>query len=150
MIYKLFLIFLINLSMYSFPFVDNGNQTITDTYTNLIWDKCTNGRTGSTCSSGTASTSRWNQALSICSSKGGTWRLPNLNELVSLIDHTSSSSPMIQATFFPNTLTDNPYWTSTTNTNSVSQAFEVYFSLGEQKWGLKSSRNNYVRCVSGP
>jgi hypothetical protein len=150
MIYNIFIFLIVNFSIYSFPFVDNGNQTITDSYTNLIWDKCTNGKTGTTCSSGTASTSRWNQALTICSSKGGTWRLPNLNELYSLLDQTSSSSPMIQTTFFPNTPTDNPYWTSTTNTNNVNQAFEIYFSFGEQKLGLKSSKNNYVRCVSGP
>ncbi len=130
--------------------IDNGDSTILDTNTKLIWDKCTLGKTGNSCELGTGSLYRWNQALSQCVGKGGTWRLPNLNELHSIVDLTKLSSPLLDLTKFPNTLVDYPYWSSSTNINAVGQAFELNFAIGEQKLALKSSKLNYTRCVSGP
>ena len=43
--------------------VDNGNGTIEDIKTGLIWKKCVEGVTGNVCDSGYPSTFNWQQAL---------------------------------------------------------------------------------------
>ncbi|MFA6939142.1 MAG: hypothetical protein WC229_02690, partial [Candidatus Paceibacterota bacterium] len=47
---------------------DNGNGTITDNYTKLMWAKCTQGNTGKDCKSGSPSTKEWSRAREECAS----------------------------------------------------------------------------------
>ena len=78
-------------------FTDNNNGTVTDNLTGLIWTKNANGFL-----------KYWADALSLANSlksgdagltdgsKAGDWRLPNLQELESLIDY-GSNDPALPA-----------------------------------------------------
>jgi hypothetical protein len=136
-------------------FVANGDGTVTDNKTGLMWQKCTHGQVpGPTCS-GTASTYTWSQALSYCNGLQlpstnlvKDWRLPNLRELESLTDYTSDS-PTIDSTFFPNTVLAD-YWSSTTVAGYPNQAWTLDFYIGISEVYSKPS-GYYARCVrTGP
>ncbi len=70
-------------------FTDNSNDTINDGNTGLIWQKCSNGLSGTGCSIGTAASLTWVNAISYCEglTLGGrsNWRLPNINELKTIV-----------------------------------------------------------------
>ncbi len=136
-------------------FTDNANGTITDSATNLVWQKCSNGQNTTTCS-GTASTFTWADAISYCnglSLASKSWRLPNRNELQSILDYTKASSPALDAIVFPSTLSSN-YWSSTNITSANAGAWFIDFTDGHVSTGnvVSGNKNNnyYVRCVSGP
>lgn len=77
---------------------DNGNGTITDTKTNLIWMRCSLGQqwTGSTCA-GVAMEMNWNDALktAISFSYAGhsDWRVPTVDELDTLVQCSAGRAP---------------------------------------------------------
>ncbi len=136
------------------PFTDNGNFTVTDSATGLIWQQCSAGFSGTSCATGTATTFTWQNALSFCNSlvlDGKTWRLPNINELKSIIDR-SRVSPAINITSFPGTSSNN-HWSSTTDINSGAanaNAWVVQFSDGSVS-NLSAKSNTFTaRCVAGP
>ena len=84
-------------------YTDNKNGTITDNYTGLIWKKCTQGMSGSSCNSGSPSLREWSKANVECqklnfAGKQG-WRLPTLKELQSIVD-TGKFDPSINTNFF--------------------------------------------------
>ena len=136
-------------------FHDNGDGTVTDTNTGLMWQQDT--------SPGGAYT--WQQALSYCENlilnnngewtsgtpntsgvKYDDWRLPNRNELQSIVDY-ERYAPSINTTFFPNTRLDF-YWSSTTFSISRSYAWLFYFQNGLLCNGDKSyAFYSYVRAV---
>jgi hypothetical protein len=127
---------------------DNGNGTITDNYTKLMWAKCTQGNTGKDCKSGTPIKKEWSKARDEClSSKlaGKTgWRLPTLKELEFIVD-SGSFSPSINKTFFPNTSSEQ-YWTATAPGQYFSSKFTVLFSDGSVSF--KGEGNlSMIRCV---
>jgi hypothetical protein len=134
-------------------FLDNGDETITDSSTNLRWQKCSLGLSGSSCT-GTASTHTWSNALLACNnltSLGKAWRLPNVNELQSIISYTVGSAPLINPTFFPGTVS-NFYWSSTTNASNANQGWYVDFASGTIASAASKTGNSFnVRCVTnGP
>ena len=121
-------------------FTDNGDGTITDTSTGLVWDKCSRGQVWDnttppgTCT-GTASTHDWAAALAQATAANSAshrghadWRLPNRTELESLVK-IESFAPAIDGTFFPGTAPLG-YWTSTTHAPSPAGAWLVYFGNG--------------------
>ncbi len=132
-------------------FRDNGDGTVTDNGTGLVWQKCSAGQSGADCSTGTASQHTWENAVSYCnglSVAGKSWRLPNVNEVKSIVDRTTSS-PSIDASAFPSTpaLGLAAVWTSSTYVNIPSNAWRVLFYDGSVDFDTKSS-SHYVRCVS--
>jgi pimeloyl-ACP methyl ester carboxylesterase len=118
--------------------VDNGNGTVTDNRTGLMWQQ---GEPGSM---------TWGNALSYCEglSLGGysDWRLPNIKELESLTDDTRYS-PAIDTSFFPNAYAY--YWSSTTYAFYPDRAWYVFFKYGYVYVSDKYFAGNYVRCVRG-
>jgi len=119
-------------------FIDNGDGTVTDTNSRLMWEQ-----------SGLTATS-WPGALSYCESLnlGGysDWRLPDRNELLSLVDHTRYT-PAIDITFFPDTQAFG-YWSSTTVAVFPNSAWYVGFYGGYVLYGV-NSYSFYVRAVRG-
>jgi len=108
-------------------FIDNGDGTITDNATGLMWMKDDNGEG-----------ILWENALSYAEGfehAGYTdWRLPNAKELQSIVDYTrspaSSSSAAIDPMFISTSITneagqkDYPfYWTSTTHSRGETAAY---------------------------
>jgi hypothetical protein len=138
-------------SLLAEPFTDNGDGTVTDTGTNLRWQKCSGGLIADATCSGTAATYTWQNALIYCSSltlAGRSWRVPSVEELKSIIDE-GRSNPSIDTTYFPGTVS-NGYWTSTTHTPNAIWAWMIYFWAGRVTISSKTDVI-YVRCVStGP
>lgn len=137
-------------------FTDNGNGTITDTTTGLVWDKCSRGQVWDnttppgTCT-GTASTHDWAAALAQATAANAAshrgqadWRLPNRTELESLVQ-INAVSPAIDGTYFPAT-PSNWYWTSTTFAPDPAGAWFVNFGNGYTSADDKASANR-VRLV---
>ncbi|MCI5114223.1 MAG: DUF1566 domain-containing protein [Candidatus Electrothrix sp. AX1] len=100
--------------------IDNGDGTVTDTKTGLMWKQCLEGLSGDC--SGIADTFTWQQALlqpGTVNANGGfagytDWRLPNIQELNSLVEE-QCYEPAINLTYFPNT----PTYLSNTPTSYV-------------------------------
>ncbi len=116
-----------------------SGDIVTDTATGLAWqDDAT-----------AASTSlAWQGAIDHCEALelGGytDWRLPNKNELLSIVD-LNRYNPAIYGAF-QNTSTSYYYWSATTNAASTSDAWVVYFSYGYSGSYYKTD-TYYVRCV---
>ena len=92
-------------------YTDNGNGTVTDNVTGLMWEQKT--------ASGNRAkdtTHTWLAALNYCEDlvlgDFSDWRLPNTKELERMVD-ISTSNPAVDTTSFPNTNTGY-YWTSST------------------------------------
>ncbi|MDP8248266.1 MAG: DUF1566 domain-containing protein [Candidatus Tritonobacter lacicola] len=134
-------------------FTDNGNGTVTDNATGLMWEQ----KTPSNNTDGYS----FVDALDYCENQIGTdgtyaghddWRLPNLMELMSLFVFKNPGQ-YFDYTAFPNTpgypdTTD--YWSSTNRLNDSSSRFSVEYSGGVP--AISSSGNNsplYVRAVRG-
>ncbi len=128
-------------------FSDNGDSTITDKATGLMWAQDDSGEGLD-----------WEAALAWVAQKNNEtylgysdWRLPNAKELQSLLDYTRSpdttNSAAIDALFNASTITNNAnetdypyYWASTTHlkyTNIHDQA--VYLSFGRAMGYLDST-----------
>lgn len=133
-------------------FTDNGDCTVKHNTTGLVWQKYSQGQSNDSNCSSFASSVNWLSALSYCNSLtlvGRTWRLPNINELFTLLDTTKDSEPPITITYFPNP--DREYWSSTTSASDPTLAWYLDFDDGEvlyESWNKNTPL--YVRCVSGP
>mgnify|MGYP000052905118 CR=1 FL=1 len=119
-------------------FVDNGNGTITDKNTGLIWQK------GSP-----DSTMDWNSSLTYCENLTlagyENWRLPTIKELISIVDYCQYD-PAINIEFFPNTASDK-YWSSTTNVSDANKAWALDFYMGRPTNGYYKGNFCKVRAV---
>ena len=124
-------------------FVDNGDGTITDTATGLMWMKADSG-----------STMNWEDALSYSESLDyagyDDWRLPNAKELQSIVDYSrapdaqdpSRRSAAIDPVF-DLTETESWFWTGTTLLESPLQigigSQAAYIAFG-QAFGLPDGK----------
>lgn len=141
-------------------FTDNGDGTITDTVTQLMWVKCSYGQSASDCSGGSATRLRWNDALLTVVALNGTgykghsdWRLPNIKELESLVQ-IDQHNLAIDGTAFPNTDPTQWYWSSTlapTGTVLSGAVWGVSFNLGDIGTIDPSTSvdNSFLRVVRG-
>ncbi|MGR0481469.1 MAG: Lcl C-terminal domain-containing protein [Candidatus Electronema sp. V4] len=136
--------------------IDNGNGTITDSKTGLMWKQCIEGLSGSGCATGSAGSFTWQQALQqlgTVNAGGGfaghaDWRLPNINELRSIVEE-QCYNPAINATRFPNTPSLH-FWSGSPVAVNSGYAWSVDFSLGDSGYGNRN-RNavSAVRLVRG-
>ncbi len=115
-------------------FVDNGDQTVSDNATGLMWQK------------DDAESTNWVDAVSVCESAAtasySDWRLPNAKELQSLVDYTVSPdthnqaaiNSIFNATSFENEEGETDwgyYWSSTTHVdNDGNGSNAAYVSFG--------------------
>ena len=90
----------------------------------------------------------WSEAINYCENLTldghSDWRLPNKNELLSLVDY-SKFNPVIKENIFEN-ISSNDYWSSTTNADYSGNAWGVDFSNGYTGNFNKTETLN-VRCV---
>jgi Protein of unknown function (DUF1566) len=131
----------------SVSLVNNGDNTVSDQTTLLRWQRCSRGLNNDAACSGTTLTADWVAALSYCqglSLAGRTWRLPSINELLSLVDY-STSNPSIRSDVFPGTAS-NLYWTSTTP-STTGNAWNISFASGFSGSAAKTVGLE-VRCVA--
>ncbi len=116
--------------------VINGDGTVTDKATGLMWQQETGyGR-------------NWQAALEYAEtlSMAGydDWRMPTVKELESIVDY-GRENQAIDTTFFPGTVSFY-YWSSTTHAGYPSHAWLVDFYSGFVT-NYNESNNNYVRAV---
>jgi len=115
-------------------YLDNGDGTITDLATGLMWPK---DATGAGCYNGATRT--WVQAIAFCEeldfAEHDDWRLPNVKELQTIIDY-SRKSPCIDPIFL-NTVA-SAYWSGTTYLGNTDFAWYWWFANGNLSNGLKA------------
>jgi hypothetical protein len=128
-------------------FVDNGDQTISDSATGLQWTKSDSGVSMS-----------WQDAIAWAQTKNSQnylghndWRLPNAKELQSILDYTRSPStsnsaainPIFNATSFANEAGQTDwgwYWSSTTHaTYNGMGASGIYLAFGRASGWQKAT-----------
>jgi hypothetical protein len=118
---------------------DNGDGTVTDQRTGLIWQKVQADKAMS-----------WEEALQYCENLNlahhADWRLPNIKELRSVNDD-SKVSPSLDKVFFPGAKADF-YWSSTSQWNHPERAWYVDFSTGLVTYADKAEQY-YVLAVRG-
>jgi len=124
-------------------FIDNGDGTISDLSTGLMWAKDGN---GPGCNNG--ETLVWEDAVDFAEALEfagyDDWYLPEIKELETIVDY-SAVEPAINATYFPNTQSDG-YWSSTTYVAYPGAAWYVHFGDGFVDFVVKTY-TYYVRCV---
>ena len=126
---------LLNLDRPASSYVDQGDGTVIHTPTGLRWYRCAWGQTwdGTTCT-GAGGTYTWIESnlsststvdiFGTSTSATYNWRLPTEEELLSLVDYTSSSNPAINTTAFPNP--PNAYfWSASVYAQDESRAWTV-------------------------
>ncbi len=127
-------------------FTVNADNTVTDNTTGLTWMRCSLGQTGSDCIGGSALKYTWAAALNEVINNYSGWRLPNINELSSIVE-LKCTAPAINITVFPNTQSDF-YWSSSPYAGSNGSVIGIYFFQGGDSYNNKDERY-YVRLVRG-
>lgn len=136
-------------------FIDNNDGTVTHKKTGLIWQRCYVGQTWtnrSTCA-GKAVEYKWNEAIALKSDFAGKndWRLPNFDELLSIVEKANEKSA-INTAIFPSTSIDrysNRYvWSSSPYANFSSFVWIVSFKYGDYSRSLTDD-SHFVLLVRG-
>ncbi|MFI3137328.1 MAG: DUF1566 domain-containing protein [Methylococcaceae bacterium] len=135
-------------------FTNNGNGTVTDVKTGLMWKICSEGQsfnTGSNTCDGSAGNFTWQGALQQAQSVNtagfagaNDWRVPNIKELRSLVE-LQCVDPSINATVFPNT-PSAVFWSSSSFAGDSNNAWGVVFNGGLDD-AVNKGNGNRVRLV---
>ena len=120
-------------------------DTVYDKSTNLTWTRCSYGQQwtdGDGCS-GSVKLLDWNSAMGLHWQGDASWRLPERDELQSIVA-TNCKKPAIDETVFPGTASIQ-YWTSTAS--GPSYAWVVFFRTGMPTWNFLKTTPFAVRLV---
>ncbi|MCX9460504.1 Lcl C-terminal domain-containing protein [Vibrio cholerae] len=134
----------------SADFSDNGDGTVTHHSTGLIWQRCSLGQSwdGTDCT-GSATTFTWQQALAAAAQDAlagfSDWRLPNKNELASIVEYRCYQ-PTINNQQFPHT-PSAWYWSSSPDARGGFFAWLVYFFSGGVGRDYADYNDVHVRLV---
>ena len=130
-------------------FTDNGNGTVTDNLTGLIWLKNADPCGGKI----------WTETIAWCNalasgtdgltdgSVAGDWRLPTINELKNLVDYSQYDPCLPPGHPFTGQLSFY-YWSSTTYASTTNYAWFVHFQAGDN-YGNSKSNGYLVWAVRG-
>jgi hypothetical protein len=112
-------------------FTGNGDGTVTDNMTNLVWLEDGN----------PFGFRVWEEALALCNSlesgdkgltddsKAGDWRLPNIREIESLVDYNEVGPCLPKGNPFKN-VRPSSYWTSTSVEAAPTEAMFIILGVG--------------------
>ena len=132
---RVILLIMIGLSVLNAEISRDSNGIVTDTNTNLQWQDDAVG-----------SMMSWEAAIAQCEGlelDGTGWRLPNINELKSIVDKSKVNPALVDG--FVKT-SSNRYWSSTTYELFKNHAWYVTFYSGYSDFYYKGYKY-YVRCV---
>jgi len=121
------------------------SDTVYDKHTDLTWMRCSYGQQWSDqggCS-GSAELMNWDSAMVLHLAGRTAWRLPDRDELQSIVDHRCKR-PAIDEAVFPATPSIQ-YWTSTPS--GPAYAWIIYFRTGMPTWTFPKSTPFAVRLV---
>ncbi|WP_027185371.1 DUF1566 domain-containing protein [Desulfovibrio inopinatus] len=117
-------------------FTDNGDGTVTDNITGLVWAQDDDGE-GHT----------WYEAVEYCDALtlGGfsDWRLPTTNEFINLADFSRYSPPVPPYFYF----TTGWYWTSNSVASDDSLAWKIGFNATLDQHHTSKTSYYRIRCV---
>jgi hypothetical protein len=119
-------------------YVDNLNGTVTDRLTGLIWLKDADCKGALTWSAAVASANQLASGQCGLSdgSNAGQWRMPNANDLESLVDVAQSAPALSAGHPFTHVNQSNAYWSSTTYAAGNLSAMAIRFTDGRWINGL--------------
>jgi len=132
-------------------FSDNGNGTVTDLLTGLVWLQDL---------ADVATPLTWEEALRTCNalatgkaglsdgSQAGEWRLPNRNELLSLIDYASTDPVLTPGHPFRNVSAD-VHWTSTTRLDSPKLKYAEAVTNAARTVDLRRGLSGHLEKAGG-
>jgi type II secretory pathway pseudopilin PulG len=131
-------------------FVDNGDGTVTETTSGLVWqqsDSSDYAPFAGNCYDASSGCSYWNDSVSYCNqlSLGGNsdWRLPTLSEATLYFDYAQSD---YENSIFPKSWDD--YWIGTTRPSVPDFAYGLYLDSGRVSLVGKYYFNDFrARCV---
>ena len=117
--------------------------------TGLEWRRCSEGMSwnGSGCD-GTADTHTWHDALQVAAAAGDGWRLPNIEELNSIVERCRID-PAINAQVFPGTLSNGDllFWSASPYSALSSRPWHADFKYGSIGFDWGKSTSLVVRLV---
>lgn len=135
-----------------------GADTVTDLATGLVWKRCAEGLSGTGCASGSALSASWADALArvaVVNAAAATlgvgsadWRLPNRNELASLVERKCVAAA-INTTIFPATPAQS-FWSASPYAQNGALAWLVDFNAGDVGPALKTGARNLRLVRAGP
>ena len=119
-------------------FKDNGDDTVTDERTGLMWQQDDDGKEYTH-----KSAIRFCENLSLAGFSD--WHLPDIDALKTLLWKEKASRPYIDTAFFPSARS-NWYWSSSVHVSKSDKAWSVDFFNGNVSWHYQAYEH-YVRCV---
>jgi hypothetical protein len=124
-------------------FTDNGDGTITDNLTGLVWTKDSNIA---------GESMLWQEALDFCEDLslgacGDNWRLPNLMETRSLSDYDFLLPSLPNGHPFTNVVMPMYYWTSSTVVDQPSHAYTENVGWGLEDYFLSKINDVYTQLA---
>ncbi|MFU2209269.1 DUF1566 domain-containing protein [Solidesulfovibrio sp. C21] len=121
------------------PRFEMRGEAVRDRLTGLLWARAADAARG---------TVAWEEALAVAAAFGEGWRLPDINELESLVD-ADCAFPALPAGH-PFTDVGEAYWSATTSAFEHDWAHALYLHKGAVGVGVKSGRDFLVWPVCGP
>jgi hypothetical protein len=131
-------------------FIDNSNGTVIDSLTGLIWLRDANAfgsRTWASALTDCATLNSGEHGLTDASLEGD-WRLPNVRELLSVVDY-STNRPALPAGHPFQNVQALRYWTSTRDVLYANAAWYVRIFYGDSGSDYLTSSTYYVWPVRG-
>ncbi|KJU87696.1 secreted protein containing DUF1566, partial [Candidatus Magnetobacterium bavaricum] len=126
-------------------FTDNGDYTVTDNLTGLLWTKDAGTAATGSCKGGSKA---WQEALDYVTCLNGInhlghsdWRLPNVNELESLANFGKNDRGIWLKSQGFNVVYSDYYWSSTSYASNTSNAWIIgmdsgYMSAPEKSFSI--------------
>jgi hypothetical protein len=115
-------------------FVEHGDGTVTDKVTGLMWTKDAHQ---------IPTEMNWHDALEACNdlvfAGYHNWRLPNVRELLSLIDYGRHDPALSEGHPFSNVQPSDAYWSGTTSLPHTAQALNIIMTNGAVRRNNKAS-----------
>lgn len=127
--------------------VNKQEGTASDAKTKLTWKICAEGQSyQSNRCAGDATKFSWEVAMKTYGANGKGWRLPNIDELNSIVEERCSS-PSINLIVFPD-IAEWGFWSGSSSVQNPDSAWSVFFYIGNTATESKAT-GHYVRLVRG-
>jgi hypothetical protein len=134
--------------------VTDGDATVTDNLSELVWQRCAKGQTlmGANCDpAGMVDIDTQADALTYCDTltlAGRSWRLPSIREF-NFLYSLAQTNPILNPAMFPDAPADQLFWSSTEVAGTGTDAWSLWTNFLNITAETKTL-NRGTRCISGP